>query len=87
MRPFWIVSRHVAVRETCLCVTHQNMQFKFDNFKHLGIFSAPNLTELCIKGQEKEIRRTVKGQKTVTNKELVESFLEDLKMFLENNPP
>lgn len=133
MRPFWIVSRQVAERDTCLCVAHENMQLKFDNLKHLGIFNAPNLTELCksivcdinkeacmlrkcrlcshkspeinlfdgsettayktwcvtkekrlIKGQEKEIRRTVKGQKIITKKELVESFLEDLKMFLEH---
>lgn len=47
LRPFWVVTRNISERDTCLCVYHENMQLMFEKLKYLDIISVQNLRELC----------------------------------------
>ncbi|CAF4951139.1 unnamed protein product [Pieris macdunnoughi] len=51
LRPFWVVTPNIHQRETCLCVTHANMELTLASLKQADIIDFPNyqsmLNYLC----------------------------------------
>lgn len=46
-RPFWVVKATEKDRHTCLCIKHNNLQYKADKLKDLGIIITSNLNSLA----------------------------------------
>lgn len=46
LRPFWVVSPNVNQRETCLCVTHTNLDLTLFTLKRAGIIDFSNHQEM-----------------------------------------
>lgn len=46
LRPFWVVSPNVNQKETCLCITHTNMDLTFVSLKRAGIIDFSNHQEM-----------------------------------------
>lgn len=69
-RPFWVTQPKEADRDTCLCKTHENLQYMADKLFSLGILTSKNLEEMadatvcdmtkkeCAYGQCKECKMT-----------------------------
>lgn len=46
-RPFWVTQPKEADRDTCLCKTHENLQYMADKLFSLGILTSKNLEEMA----------------------------------------
>lgn len=74
LRPFWVVSKVVGARETCLCRSHTNLQYMIDRLYSLKIVASNNIHEfmktLCCDSTNKAcVLRKCKrcSKKVVTN--------------------
>ena len=46
MQPFWVVTPVRRSRDTCMCITHENIKLKIDKLKQLKIITLSNVPDL-----------------------------------------
>lgn len=63
MRPFWVVVPQLTDRDTCACITHENINLKLDALKNANFASYQNalVTLCCVRYSENCLARTCKN--------------------------
>ena len=46
LKPFWVITRHVSDRDTCICIRHENILLVCQQLKNLNIFEKAHPDEL-----------------------------------------